>query len=284
MWRTIKNFTIKHYLLACLIITFIFTFIVLLPLEKIYKLITNGGEYTTYAYYYGSFFIRLFGFLIGVLLLVKLGFSKLFHFTRVKGKELIALIWPLVLLIFLVMPSDAMLKGTYRMDATLLFPMIARYIGVGMVEEIFFRGAVLFILLTALCHSRKGMYQTVLISALFFGLVHLANLIHDPKILIGTVFQVLYALFLGIFFVAFYLRTQNIWLTILLHAMTDIAGGLSEISTNTPTAATPSSSITDGFTAMLIMFPLAVYGLFILRKVNWKNYVIIWEIRPPAAF
>jgi membrane protease YdiL (CAAX protease family) len=85
--------------------------------------------------------------------------------------------------------------------------------------------------------------------------------------------QIIYATFLGIFFAGIYLRTKNIWLCMLIHALIDISAGFAGIviRTGTATAISAPTSILEAFIQCAIILPFGLYGLFLLRKVDWKN-------------
>lgn len=64
-------------------------------------------------------------------------------------------------------------------------------------------------------HTLKyGEWTAILISGLFFGLIH------------GNFFQFFYAFMLGMIFAYVYIKTGNLFNTILLHFMTNLLGGL----------------------------------------------------------
>ncbi|WP_242236797.1 CPBP family intramembrane glutamic endopeptidase [Streptococcus acidominimus] len=81
--------------------------------------------------------------------------------------------------------------------------------------------------------SYKNVLQAVLISSLAFGLAHLGNL--QTQALDVTLFQVYYAMAMGIYFAAVVIRTRSLWWAIFIHFMIDFASilattGVSSIS------------------------------------------------------
>ncbi|MGT2965515.1 CPBP family intramembrane glutamic endopeptidase, partial [Streptococcus acidominimus] len=63
--------------------------------------------------------------------------------------------------------------------------------------------------------SYKNVLQAVLISSLAFGLAHLGNL--QTQALDVTLFQVYYAMAMGIYFAAVVIRTRSLWWAIFIH-------------------------------------------------------------------
>ena len=94
---------------------------------------------------------------------------------------------------------------------------------VGFREECFYRATLQNIVAKKHANSVKGIWITVGISALLFGLCHVSNLFYgmDPR---SVLVQVFYAAVAGLLFGAVYLRSGSIWALIFIHTLTDIAG------------------------------------------------------------
>ena len=95
---------------------------------------------------------------------------------------------------------------------------------VGFVEETYFRGMMLRALLI------RGPWQAVIISSLFFGILHVLNAAAGAN-LAATLLQVVYAVAIGLMFAALALRTQTILPLIVIHGLTDFFGYLAFNST-----------------------------------------------------
>jgi len=85
---------------------------------------------------------------------------------------------------------------------------------VGFVEETYFRGMMLQVLL------RRGPWQAVIISSLLFGIMHLLNVAGGAN-LVATLLQVVYAVAIGLMYAALALRTRTILPLIVIHGLTD---------------------------------------------------------------
>ena len=69
-------------------------------------------------------------------------------------------------------------------------------------------------------NSVKGIWITVLVGAMLFGLCHVPNLFFGMNPL-AVFSQVTTAIFVGLLFGAVYLRSGSIWVLIFVHALTD---------------------------------------------------------------
>lgn len=99
---------------------------------------------------------------------------------------------------------------------------VFRIIGVGVREECFYRATIQNILAKKYANSMKGIWLTVIISSVIFGLCHVPNLLFGMDI-IAVLIQVLVAMPCSLLFSAIYLRSGSIWAVILLHSLTDLA-------------------------------------------------------------
>ena len=278
--KPLCTYSLKHPLWASFSLFIFFCLIIIVPMDKVFFLIAGGSGATAQAQYLAAFLLRSIGFLLCLLLLVKLGFAEVLKFNRIGFCKCLGIIWPAFIMIAIPFPFGPIIEGAYRLDVSLLIPMLLKFISVGMIEEIFFRGAILSILLLAWHAKKNGIYKAVIVSSLIFGLVHLVNLLYllsGQDVIIATMAQILYATFLGIFFAGIYLRTKNIWLVMLIHALIDISGELNVFVVNTAasTAVAAPMSIGDAVMQVVMLLPFALYGLFLVRKVEWENFTTL---------
>lgn len=137
-------------------------------------------------------------------------------FTRgINWRGLDICLVPLVLLVVPVLETVPV--SVLRASGSVLVTAAALSLLVGFAEEGFFRGLTLRILLP------KGIWPAVLLSSLFFTVIHLANLFAGlPWSYVAG--QLLLAFGSGVLFAAVCLRTGSIWPGILLHAARDVIG------------------------------------------------------------
>lgn len=138
----------------------------------------------------------------------------------------------------------------------------------GLNEEAAFRGVILESL------SPFGPLAASALSALFFGLAHLNNLLTHLPILI-VLGQVIGGFLLGFGFAACRLRTRTIWPLILFHALYDLPANLTLFDLNNSTNVYAMLSGLSLVTVLIgLVAPgliLACYGLFLLRPHAQSN-------------
>ncbi len=97
---------------------------------------------------------------------------------------------------------------------------------IGFNEELVFRGIILNLFLDKFGNSKKGIVTATVLSSVIFGAVHLTNIFSGVSVASALV-QAIQAAVLGGLLAAIYLRSGNIWIVIVAHALTDFASMLS---------------------------------------------------------
>ena len=98
-------------------------------------------------------------------------------------------------------------------------------LAIGLFEELAFRG-VIFLMLAEKRHAtRKGLFWSLILTSAVFGAVHLANVLLGAGIG-GVILQIGYSFLIGAMCSVVLLKTRNIWLCVLLHAVYDFCGTL----------------------------------------------------------
>lgn len=158
-------------------------------------------------------------------------------------------------------------------------PMIIMFLvfalSVGLCEEIVFRGFIFSLFRKYFGESKKGIYTSVLLSALIFGCVHFLNLIVYPDLIITTIAQVISASFVGVLFAVIYFRTENLLPCIILHAIFDFAGYFwicfsKNINQMMNVVNTTDSDIISALVTIGLSSTFLISGLCQLRKI-FKN-------------
>lgn len=158
-------------------------------------------------------------------------------------------------------------------------PMIIMFLvfalSVGLYEEIVFRGFIFSLFRKYFGESKKGIYTSVLLSALIFGCVHFVNLIVYPDLIITTIAQVISASFFGVLCAVIYFRTENLLPCIILHTIFDFAGYFwlsfaKDIDKMMNVANTTDTNIGAGIINIALCSLFVISGLLQLRKV-FKN-------------
>lgn len=150
----------------------------------------------------------------------KLGFGKNNFVTGLKTYGVSAII-------AFAIPCGAFCIGLMPYDYTpsvwkILVEGIIYYIGVGIIEEFFCRG-LLQNSLERIFKSRKNPQLTaVIITSVIFGMGHIIGVIGMPPMIAAC--KIVWAIGLGVYVGAVYVRTRNLWLVSLFHFVIDLCG------------------------------------------------------------
>lgn len=178
------------------------------------------------------------------------------------------LVWPIFL--FILLNASDMLTGEIKIDTTrplVILAYLMVYLSTGFFEEILCRGLIFSLLINKWGRKRSGCYLAMILSSILFGMAHFIHYFLGDASFIATIAQVIYATFIGVFFVACVVRNHSIYPAIILHGIVDIAGSLRDIAVG--------GGINKGYITMpldaaaicvIIALPLFLYGLFIVRK------------------
>ena len=129
-----------------------------------------------------------------------------------------------------------------------------------LVEETLFRALLLVAMITAWGGTKKGQIKAILLSSIFFGLMHLANILIHP---IGVVlFQAIIVTLPGILYAAIVLTRKSLWPAIALHWLTNAAVNI-KISGIEAFQETFSMWVIYA----IILIPIMAYSVFLIWKL-----------------
>lgn len=181
--------------------------------------------------------------------------------------------WPLLLIgilyfIILLIDTDwaVYLVGinTFVISAV-IFDMFCT----GLFEEVLMRGLVFQSMTQKWGNDKIGNMKSMLISSLFFGLMHLLN--YSPGLLIATVSQIIFTFFIGMFLCSVFITSgKNLWVVIILHAVFDFITLILQQDFIYHTVS--DGPITDMSLIMGIIIVLATLPLGLLSIRNIKRY------------
>ena len=159
----------------------------------------------------------------------------------------------------------------------LLITVLHPLIGTGLFEEVLFRGLILKLLLVAFGDSKKGIIKAVIISSILFGMVHIGNVIAGAGLL-PTIFNIIGAVLVGVFYAALYIRTKNLWVVIILHAITNLSHQIFNAIVSRDVFVELIAMQTKSSALLGVAGPIVcvIAGIVLLRKV--KPDEIIKEI------
>ena len=176
-----------------------------------------------------------------------------------------------------VLDALELFDGTVKIDTSsrsTIIMYILVYLSTGLFEETLCRGWVQTLFIQKWGNTKKGIYGSVILASLLFGMLHLIHFFMGQMTLLASVTQVIYATFIGVFMGACVLRNESIIPTMILHGLVDIAGSLNEIAVNGGIhKELMTISVSNAVESVALMSPLLIYGLFILRKTAGSERV-----------
>lgn len=144
--------------------------------------------------------------------------------TGKSERFLHAILWCLPCLLVCVanFPFSALLSGEAKIERMdLLWLFLLKCLSIGLMEEFAFRALILPLLLESF--PKRGELFSVLVSSALFGGWHILNLFGGASFG-ATALQVGYSFLIGVMLAAVFLRTGNVWMCVLLHALFDVGG------------------------------------------------------------
>ena len=131
---------------------------------------------------------------------------------------------PCFMVAFVNFPYAALISGEASVISTNAMGFYILYIvSVAFLEELIFRGALLVLLNDFLRNTKHKPLLIALIGAGAFSLYHLTNILMGADVGF-TLLQCAYTFLIGGMLMITVMRTKNIWLCILIHAIFDFGG------------------------------------------------------------
>lgn len=229
----------------------------------------------------GQVLVRLVPFAVALALLVASGREGLLARTSGLGRGLACGAF-LIAFSTLTVAVDAsrVVEGDGSVPALgVAAAFVVNYLLVGLGEETLGRAVVAETLLEHFGQERRGILAACGVSGIIFGLMHLVNLAYQPAASVAA--QVVSAAFAGVLLAAIYFRSGNIWATVILHALYDMAGSLSSLLQITSSEAAPVDEATAQalslFAPMAFGLVLGCIALFLLRKGKIGQVQQVWS-------
>lgn len=223
--------------------------------------------------YFSGMIVQTIVSVVLILLLWKMQLLKPAGFTC--KIEQLWIVWPMVLVI--VLDGLDVVVGTIQIDTTqkiTIVMYILVYLSTGLFEETLCRGLAQTLFIRKWGRTRKGIYFSVILNSLLFGMFHLIHFFLGHATLLASIAQVTYATFIGVFMSACVLRNKNIVPVMILHGFIDIAGSLREIAVNGGiNKEFMTMTVSGAVKSIALMLPVLLYGLFILRKCTCEEII-----------
>ncbi|RJX25524.1 MAG: CPBP family intramembrane metalloprotease [Acholeplasma sp.] len=167
--------------------------------------------------------IRFFSGILLLYLLFKFGYQHVLKF-KMSRHSFYAMI-PALLIAINNFPIISFLDGRAQLTEpnyrVVLF--LIECFSIGFLEELIFRGILLLFLFQAFSHIKYRVFITILISSLVFGLFHITNVFEGAP-LSSTILQIGYSFLMGILWASIYMKTGNLWFSMVLHALYNFFG------------------------------------------------------------
>lgn len=217
-WQGIDQFAVGRPVLFSLAVT-----VLLLLLLLVAILIGIALSKTVVRRHVGETLGRLLGAAVLVFVVQRLGWFEPAGFNSVGTPQ--AWILTAMALIYVVVAFPYSLTRSLNFSPQnpgLATPLALNAASAALVEEIAFRGIILYALMRVWEGSETGVFGAVFISSVFFSFIHLLNLLAGESI--GRVApQIAWSLLGGILFASLVVRGMSIWPAVVLHASANIA-------------------------------------------------------------
>jgi uncharacterized protein len=250
-----KKYQIIVIILIMLMVLFAVTDYKLFDNSKTEMMISNS----IYRFIGGSIFIVIF---------ISFGKQNILKFKNVWKSLLI------MIPAFIVSVNNFPIIAFFDGRANLTEPIYQVYLffieclSVGFFEEIVFRGILLVILLKKFKEHQHGILISIILSSIVFGFSHIFNMFYGLSVF-DTTLQIMYSFLVGMLWAVMFLKTGNLWLTMLLHATFNFFGQvmfyLGDVNQRY-----------DIYTVILtILFGLiaAFYSIILLRKIDKNTFL-----------
>lgn len=171
--------------------------------------------------------------------------------------------------IIMLILNNVPFNGTYSLPVVLL--AILDGIEAGLSEELITRCLPLDNI-SRKYKDAKSMIKFMLIIATVFGLLHLTNFLMGAAVS-ATIWQVLYAMAVGVIFGAVYLRTGSVLALIIVHSFFDICAGIVPSANELATTITQESGIFDILAYLIVIVVGCGFGFYYIRASKHEEIV-----------
>ena len=258
----LKSFALKRPFLFGLVLIFIYALLgtITYPAHFLFPE-TEVGQL------YGDALSKFIIFLVFLLLLWRFGWlkaSRLTSFGDIKTWLIVA-----VIVIYKILAELYAFTG----DISIALPNsqlgIANFVlplTTGLVEETMVRALALVAMVIAWGDTKQGQVKAVILSSLFFGLIHMFNLFVRPP---GVVlFQALVVILPGTFYAPLVLTYRSLWPAIIIHWLTNAAVNIKVIGY-------------ENYQETFMMW--VIFAIALIPLMAYSAY-LIWKLPEPYQY
>jgi len=221
---------------------------------------------------------RLTGTAAFLPLMFKFGY-KVNRLTKNRPFYSLAVAFPAFLVVINNFPVIGLASGNVRIVKTGIYLVLfaAEALSIGLFEEIAFRGVLFPAYLENHRATTKQIFLSALLSSAVFGGIHLFNLFigAGPG---GVFLQVGYSFLIGGMCSVVLLRTHSVWICVLLHALFDFGGFLTE-TLGEGVIWDPATVIITAVLGVLVL----VHMLIVMKNTTPDDVAGIFETKKPDA-
>jgi len=170
--------------------------------------------------------LQLLGSILFAIILIEFGFHLFNPIKSPFTKTLLYSVPPLLVAIY-NFPFIAYFMGNAVVSRSgfTIFLFAVNTITIATFEEFLFRGVILLLIVKRLPHTTKGIFQAIVLSSIIFSMTHIINLFTGVSFF-DTAIQIGYAFLIGLLWSVVLLKTKNIWIVVILHAIYNFGGQL----------------------------------------------------------
>ena len=210
----------------------LFTVIMIIVFIIITEIIWGKGSsfvYNSITYYPKGTLVIQEAILASFVLIVLLLFKNSYVFTQEKKHFKTGLFYGLFHIIFSIacILLFGLLLGGFK-NVHSIFNLALGCFLIGICEEFLCRGWLLNEFLERFGKTKKGIWFSIIISGIIFGLMHIGNIFNGQEV-ITTIIQIISAAATGVVFGVIYYKTKNIWSVVFLHGLWDFAAFLPDL-------------------------------------------------------
>ncbi|MBQ8408796.1 MAG: CPBP family intramembrane metalloprotease [Clostridia bacterium] len=169
---------------------------------------------------------RAIGGVIFITLLIYLGYKVMNPFRKPFGRAILFAL-PAIAVVVNNLPIYPLLSGiaTVNSPSWMVWLLFAECFCVGLFEETCFRGVVLLGFLEKRRTTKKGQFWSIVLSSAVFGAVHFVNVFFGASP-VAVLMQIGYSFLIGAMCSVVLLKTANLWLCVILHAVFNFCGAV----------------------------------------------------------
>ncbi len=198
--------------------------------------------------------------------------GEVHHFFDAKGLiKYLPLGWSMILLpVFTLIVN---LIGGKQIGHVFLALMLA--LAAGISEEVIFRVIPISVAMRNV-DKEKAVATTFILTSVCFGVFHALNVFAGADIG-STILQVIYATGVGLVYAAIYMRTGNLWVTMILHSFTDFMGFLVMNIDKTGGVIKEGSNLSSIIYLLICALVFFVNAFMIFKKEDQKQVPAVWK-------